>query len=125
MQIINFATASSEIPDVNKSILDQAAALLKRASNVHLKVVGHTDASGDAAKNKTLSQDRAQAIVNYLTAQGVDPAQLQAVGVGAEQPRADNETEEGRFKNRRIEFEVLNTDTGVVRSVDDEGIQKK
>lgn len=125
MQIINFATGSSSIPEVNKSILDQGAALLKRASHVHLKVVGHTDAQGDASKNKELSQQRAKSIMEYLVAQGVDPSQLQAVGMGAEQPRADNVTEEGRFKNRRIEFEVLNTETGVVRAVDEQGVQKK
>ena len=125
LQIINFSTGSSEIPEVNKTILDQAAALLKRAPHVVLKVVGHTDSQGDATINKTLSQERAKSIVNYLVSNGVDPAQLQAVGMGSEKPRADNTTEEGRFKNRRIEFEVLNTETGVVRSVDDQGIQKK
>lgn len=125
MQIINFDTASSTIPDANKSILDQAAALIKRASQVHLTVKGHTDAVGDAAANKALSQKRAQAVVDYLVQQGVDPAQLQAVGYGSEQPIADNATPEGQFKNRRIEFEVLNTETGVVREVDEQGINKQ
>ncbi|WP_407303276.1 OmpA family protein [Acinetobacter sp.] len=125
MQIINFDTASSNIPDANKSILDQAAALIKRASQVHLTVKGHTDASGDAAANKALSQKRAQAVVDYLVKQGVDPAQLKAVGYGSEQPVADNATPEGRFKNRRIEFEVLNTENGVVRDVDEQGINEQ
>ncbi|TCB46855.1 OmpA family protein [Acinetobacter terrestris] len=125
MQIINFDTASSNIPDANKSILDQAAALIKRASQVHLTVKGHTDAMGDATANKALSQKRAQAVVDYLVKQGVDPAQLQAVGYGSEQPVADNATPEGQFKNRRIEFEVLNTDTGVVRDVDEQGVNKQ
>ncbi|OAL81657.1 hypothetical protein AY606_02715 [Acinetobacter sp. SFB] len=125
MQIINFDTASSTIPDANKSILNQAAALIKRASQVHLTVKGHTDAVGDAAANKALSQKRAQAVVDYLVQQGVDPAQLQAVGYGSEQPVADNATPEGQFKNRRIEFEVLNTETGVVREVDEQGINKQ
>ncbi|TCH63013.1 OmpA family protein [Acinetobacter sp. ANC 4862] len=125
MQIINFDTGSSNIPDANKSILDQAAALIKRASHVQLTVKGHTDAVGNAAANKALSQKRAQAVVDYLVKQGVDPAQLQAVGYGSEQPVADNATPEGQFKNRRIEFEVLNTDTGVVRDVDEQGIKKQ
>ena len=125
MQIINFDTGSSNIPDANKSILDQAAALIKRASHVHLTVKGHTDAVGNAAANKALSQKRAQAVVDYLVKKGVDPAQLQAVGYGSEQPVADNATPEGQFKNRRIEFEVLNTDTGVVRDVDEQGIKKQ
>jgi outer membrane protein OmpA-like peptidoglycan-associated protein len=125
LQIINFATASTEIPDANKSILDQAAALIKRAPQIHLTVKGHTDAVGSAEKNKVLSQKRAQAIVDYLVKQGVDPAQLQAVGYGSEQPIADNATAEGQFKNRRIEFEVLNTETGVVREVDEQGVNKQ
>jgi OOP family OmpA-OmpF porin len=125
MQIINFDTASTTIPEANKSILDQAAALIKRASHVHLMVKGHTDAVGNAKANKALSQKRAQAVVDYLVKQGVDPAQLQAVGYGSEQPVADNATPEGQFKNRRIEFEVLNTDTGVVRDVDEQGVNKQ
>ena len=125
MQIINFDTASSNIPDANKSILDQAAALIKRASQVHLTVKGHTDAMGDVAANKALSQKRAQAVVDYLVKQGVDPAQLQAVGYGSEQPVADNATAEGQFKNRRIEFEVLNTETGVAREVNEQGVNQQ
>ena len=125
MQIINFDTASSNIPDANKSILDQAAALIKRASQVHLTVKGHTDAMGDVAANKALSQKRAQAVVDYLVKQGVDPAQLQAVGYGSEQPVADNATAEGQFKNRRIEFEVLNTETSVAREVNEQGVNKQ
>ena len=125
MQIINFDTASAEIPDANKSILDQAAALIKRVPQVHLTVKGHTDAVGGAEQNKALSQKRAQAIVDYLVKQGVDPAQLQAVGYGSQQPVADNATPEGQFKNRRIEFEVLNTETGIVRAVDNEGVVEK
>lgn len=125
MQIINFDTASTAIPDANKSILDQAAALIKRASQVHLTVKGHTDAVGNAQSNKALSQKRAQAVVDYLVKQGVDPAQLQAVGYGSEQPVADNATPEGQFKNRRIEFEVLNTETGTVREVDEDGVKQQ
>ena len=125
LQIINFDTASAQIPDANKAILDQAAGLMKRAPQVKLTVKGHTDAVGNANSNKTLSQKRAQAVVDYLVQQGVDPAQLQPVGYGQEQPVADNATPEGQFKNRRIEFEVLNTETGVVREVNDEGIKQQ
>lgn len=125
LQIINFASGSSAIPDANKSILDQAAALMQRARHVELSVTGHTDATGNAEANKTLSQSRAQAVVDYLISKGVDPAQLQAIGMGQEKPIADNSTQEGQFKNRRIEFEVLNIDTGVVREVGEEGVKEK
>lgn len=122
LQIINFEPYSSEIPEINKSILDQAAALIRRAPQVNLVIEGHTDNVGTAQDNKALSVKRAQAIMNYLIKQGVDPAKLQAVGMGAEKPIADNSTPEGQFKNRRIEFTVLNTETGKARQVNEQGI---
>jgi len=122
LQIINFATGSAEIPEANKSILDQAAALLQRASHVQLTIKGHTDSTGNANANKTLSLKRAESIMNYLVQKGVDPAQLKAQGLGQEQPKADNATPEGQFQNRRIEFEVLNTETGKVREVNNQGV---
>ena len=125
LQIINFATASSAIPESNKVVLDQAAELMKNASHVTLTVEGHTDTVGSAAANKTLSLQRAQAVAKYLVAQGVNPAQLKAVGFGQENPVADNNTEAGKFKNRRIEFKVVNTETGTVRTVDNQGVTKQ
>ena len=125
LQIINFATASADIPMLNQTVLDAAAGLLKQAPHVLLTVEGHTDTVGDAAANKTLSERRAKAVVNYLVRQGVDPKQLEAVGFGQEQPVADNATAEGKFRNRRIEFEVRNTETGSVRSVTEQGVVKQ
>ena len=125
LQIINFDTASTEVPEVNKLVLDQAAALLQRAPQVILKVKGHADAQGSEAENKALSVQRAQAVTDYLVQQGVDPAQLQAVGMGADQPVEPNATPAGQFQNRRVTFEVVNTETGVVREVDDEGVVEK
>ncbi len=125
MQIINFPSASANIPDANKSILDQAAALMQRAKHVQLTVTGYTDATGNADANKKLSLQRAKAVVDYLVSKGVDPAQLRAAGMGQENPVADNSTPEGQFKNRRIEFEVLNSDTGVVREVDANGVKEQ
>lgn len=122
LQIINFEPYSSEIPEINKSILDQAAALIRRAPQVNLVIEGHTDNVGTAQDNKALSVKRAQAVMNYLIKQGVDPAKLQAVGMGAEKPIADNSTPEGQFKNRRIEFTVLNTETGKARQVNEQGV---
>lgn len=106
LQIINFASGSSDIPADNKAILDQAATLLNKVSGVKLNVDGHTDSTGNAAANKALSQSRAQAVVDYLTSKGVDGSKLVAQGHGSDQPVANNTTEEGRFKNRRIEFSV-------------------
>ncbi|ENX14404.1 hypothetical protein F895_02359 [Acinetobacter sp. CIP 64.2] len=106
LQIINFSTGSNKIPDENKVILDKAAALMKNIKDAKLTVAGYTDSTGNADSNKTLSQKRAQAVVDYLVSQGVAATQLTAVGHGADNPVADNATEEGRFKNRRIEFSI-------------------
>ncbi|MCU4424560.1 OmpA family protein [Acinetobacter sp. WU_MDCI_Abxb74] len=106
LQIINFASGSSDIPADNKAILDQAATLLNKVTSVKLNVGGHTDSTGNAAANKALSQRRAQAVVDYLTSKGVDASKLVAQGHGSDQPVAENTTDEGRFKNRRIEFSV-------------------
>ncbi|ENX20896.1 OmpA family protein [Acinetobacter sp. CIP 102136] len=125
LQIINFDTASTEVPEVNKLVLDQAAALLQRAPHVILKVTGHADAQGSEAENKVLSVQRAQAITSYLVGKGVNPAQLQAVGMGEDQPVEPNATPAGQFQNRRVTFEVVNTETGIVREVDDEGVVEK
>ncbi|MCO8081887.1 OmpA family protein [Acinetobacter lwoffii] len=125
LQIINFDTASTEVPEVNKLVLDQAAALLQRTPQVILKVKGHADAQGSEAENKVLSVQRAQAITSYLVQKGVDPAQLQAVGMGEDQPVEPNATPAGQFQNRRVTFEVVNTETGIVREVDDEGVVEK
>ncbi|ATO20875.1 hypothetical protein BS636_14905 [Acinetobacter sp. LoGeW2-3] len=125
LQAINFAAGSTEIPETNQSILDQTAALMKRAPQVHLRVIGHTDAQGNEEQNKQLSLQRAQAIMNYLIKQGVDPAQVNAVGIGSAQPNAGNAKEVDRYKNRRIAFEVMNIDTGTVRAVDEQGVKQK
>ncbi|MPW45852.1 OmpA family protein [Acinetobacter guerrae] len=106
MQIINFASGSATIPDANKAVLDQAAALLQKVPNLALNVEGYTDSTGNADANKTLSQKRAQAVVDYLTGKGVNSSSLKAVGYGSENPVADNETEQGKFRNRRIEFKL-------------------
>ena len=106
MQIINFASGSATIPDANKAVLDQAAGLLQKVPNLALNVEGYTDSTGNAETNKALSQKRAQAVVDYLTGKGVSSSSLIAVGYGSEHPVADNETEQGKFRNRRIEFKL-------------------
>ena len=69
-----------------------------------MSVEGHTDNTGTAERNKTLSQERAQSVVNALKAAGIDKKRLNAVGWGQEKPMADNKTEEGKAKNRRVEI---------------------
>jgi len=111
LQVINFATGSSGIPEANKAILDKAANLLKQLPDAKLVVKGYTDNVGNADSNKKLSEKRAKSVVAYLVEKGVHTSQLTAEGHGQDNPIADNSTKEGQFKNRRIEFEVLGATT--------------
>ena len=72
-----------------------------------IEIGGHTDNTGDKARNKALSQSRAKAVKDYLVSKGVDATRLSAIGYGDTKPLADNKTEEGRAKNRRTVFKVL------------------
>jgi OmpA-OmpF porin, OOP family len=72
-----------------------------------LEIAGYTDNTGDAAANVTLSQQRADAVRNVLVLAGVDPSMLVAKGYGSANPIASNDTLDGRFRNRRIEYHVL------------------
>lgn len=119
LQIINFASDSAVIPDINKPILDQAAAILRQAPHISLMVEGYTDATSNPVHNQVLSDQRAKSVVAYLIGQGVTASQLHAIGYGEDNPIADNVTEQGKFRNRRIEFRVTDTQTGHTRQVND------
>lgn len=107
LQIINFATDSAEIPEENKAILDKAAELIKQIPDAHLKITGHTDTQGSYAYNLDLSQKRAQSVHDYLVSKGVSDEKLEMQGASFDEPVATNATEQGRFRNRRIEFTVF------------------
>ena len=100
---VNFDSGSAEIPADAVATLDQAATIL-REDGRNLRIVGHTDSTGDAGANRALSEERAQAIRDFLIAKGVVPSSLNSYGMGQDQPIADNATEAGRAANRRIEF---------------------
>ena len=101
---INFDTGKSTVKPESQSIVDQLAAALKAEPAMRVSVEGHTDNIGDAAANKTLSDQRAQAVVKALTAKGIEASRLAAKGWGSEKPVADNATEDGKAKNRRVEI---------------------
>jgi len=101
---INFDTNRATIKPDSKPIVEQIVILLKENPVLNVSVEGHTDSTGTPARNKTLSQERAQSVVNALTSAGIDKKRLTAVGWGQEKPVADNRTEEGKAKNRRVEI---------------------
>jgi outer membrane protein OmpA-like peptidoglycan-associated protein len=86
----------AEVAAILKSLLTESTVIIE----------GHTDNVGSAQKNKTLSEQRATAVLNYLVGRGVDKKRLKSVGYGLTKPVADNNTEEGRAKNRRVELVI-------------------
>lgn len=106
-ETIRFETGKASIDQSSTDLLDAVANILKVTPGItRLTIEGYTDSTGDAAFNKQLSQDRADAVKNYLVGRGIDASRFAAQGFGAEQPIASNDTEEGRAKNRRVEFKV-------------------
>ncbi len=105
LEIINFSTGSAQIPDYSTPFLNKAAEVIKLApAGMMIEIDGHTDNTGDPAANLALSQQRADAVRAYLVQQGVPQASLASKGYGDTKPIATNDTEEGKFRNRRIEF---------------------
>lgn len=105
---VNFEFARATLLPVSARTLDALVAVLLRYPDLRIEVGGHTDNVGSDATNDRLSQRRAEAVVDYLAAQGVARARLSAVGFGERRPVATNGTETGRALNRRVEFVVLN-----------------
>ena len=106
-RIIEFESGSVILAESGTKILDEMAVALSKVTGKKVKIIGHTDSSGDAAKNLTLSHERAAAVKNYLIGKNIPIKSLSIEGLGSNKPVADNTTSEGRKKNRRIEFEVL------------------
>jgi outer membrane protein OmpA-like peptidoglycan-associated protein len=108
LAVVNFPTGSSEIPADARNLIAQAATVLKTApKGTAIEIGGHTDNVGDAASNVTLSQARADAVRRALVSAGGHGAMLVAKGYGDTKPVASNDSEYGRFRNRRIEYSVL------------------
>lgn len=104
--VINFPENSAVIDPSSRRILDSLATVALRCDRFSIEVAGHTDNTGTREANMALSRARADAVANYLAAQGVARSRLTARGYGPDSPRVANNTETGRAANRRIEFYV-------------------
>lgn len=104
---IEFDTGKATIKKPSFKVLDIAIKLLTEYPEVRLEVSGHTDNVGDAAANKKLSQERADAVKAYMISKSIDGGRLVAIGHGPDKPIADNAKKAGQAKNRRIEFHLL------------------
>jgi outer membrane protein OmpA-like peptidoglycan-associated protein len=101
---IQFDTGKAIIQPGSENTLGEVAKLLQHNPDLKLRVEGHTDNQGNAAANQALSEKRAQAVVAWLVAHGIQGSRIAAKGMGQTMPVADNSTQDGRAKNRRVEL---------------------
>jgi len=101
---INFDTGKADLKPESGPIVAEIASLLEAHDDLRIGIEGHTDNVGTPQGNKALSEARARAVLAAVAAAGADAARMTAVGWGQEKPIADNRTEEGRAKNRRVEI---------------------
>ncbi len=107
LKVIEFATGRAQILPKSFPILDEVVRLLKVNLDIKLLTVeGHTDNRGSDQLNEKLSDDRAKSVVKYLVEHGIDQGRLSGQGFGPKRPIADNNTADGRQRNRRVEFHI-------------------
>lgn len=104
---INFEPGSDTPDSAARDVIDDIAEILKICGDIRMEIGGHTDSQGREVMNQQLSQSRARAVLNALRERRVLTAGISAKGYGEEVPVADNDTEEGREANRRIEFRLI------------------
>lgn len=104
---ILFATNSSTVSDASKSALRNFADNLNENPDTYIKIIGHTDNTGNVDYNQTLSEKRAQSVNDYLMQQGVSNRRMSFEGHGIHEPVASNSTVEGRALNRRVEIMII------------------
>ena len=119
VQKISFEPGSATVDGDGLEIIDRLADVLRTCEGVPMEIAGHTDSQGRESMNERLSQDRANAVLNALLARRVLTGALEAQGYGEARPIADNDTEEGREANRRIEFTLLEPEGSVVPDGED------
>lgn len=103
-ETVVFGVDSNELDLAAQETLDKVITAMDRYPGPVIEIGGHTDAGGDAEYNLDLSQRRADAVAEYITSGGIAPERLNSIGFGESQPLADNDTDEGRLSNRRVEF---------------------
>ncbi len=108
LEQVQFDTDKATIKKVSDTLLDEVAGVLKEHPELtKLEVQGHTDSRGNKQHNELLSQRRADAVMKALIKRGIDKGRLTAKGFGPNSPIASNDTDEGRQKNRRVQFVIL------------------
>jgi OOP family OmpA-OmpF porin len=103
---IRFESGRATIDPDSAGLLDRLIEIAMRCPTADIEIAGHTDADGEDASNQTLSEKRAQAVLDYLVKAGLPASRFTAMGYGSSQPVASNDTDEGKAQNRRIDFLV-------------------
>lgn len=103
---VNFDFNSANLTTVAKTNLDKLVTVLKNNPDTNINIYGHTDSIGSDAVNLRISSQRAEAVKNYLVAKGISASRMFTEGLGKSSPIASNDTDEGRAKNRRVEFAI-------------------
>ena len=106
-RIIEFESGKAALTPSGMAILDQMSEALKKLNGIKVEVIGHTDNAGSRAGNLSLSQARAEAVKTYVAARGIRAESIAVSGEGPDRPVADNRTPDGKARNRRIEFKVV------------------
>ncbi|MEM9362114.1 MAG: OmpA family protein [Bacteroidota bacterium] len=107
---VYFDTNKSDVKGTSAATLDKLAGIFKEYPKSVILVEGHTDSAGPEDYNMNLSQQRAQSVTNYLTSKGISAGRFTTKWYGESQPRATNETSEGKAKNRRVELAIVASD---------------
>ncbi len=106
-RIIEFESGKAALTESGMAVLDQMSAAMLKLKGVKVEVIGHTDNAGSRAGNLSLSQARAEAVKTYIVGKGIAADSIAVSGEGPDRPVADNRTPEGKARNRRIEFKVI------------------
>lgn len=104
---ITFDTGRADVKPQFRPVLDQLAYSISQYPNTLIRVEGHTDSTGSASFNQTLSENRASSVASYLMQRGVSGNRIESVGYGFTRPIADNSTAMGRAQNRRVEILII------------------
>ena len=108
---IQFDFDKATIKEASFGLMNEIAAVIAKNPQIkRIRIEGHASSEGNPGHNKTLSDDRAKSVMKYLNDHGISPGELVAVGYGSDRPIADNATEDGREKNRRVEFVLITRD---------------
>lgn len=106
-RIIEFESGKATLTESGMDVLDQMSEAMLKLKGVKVEVIGHTDNAGSRAGNLSLSQARAEAVKTYVVGKGIAAESIAVSGEGPDRPVADNRTPEGKARNRRIEFKVI------------------